>query len=84
MPNVLKALTAAMILLGGLGGCHGKQDQQPNAPADPNIVGIDNDAATPTVVEALPSDESSATPSNQLVNGDDSPDVNAGGDVNSD
>ena len=44
-----------------------------------NVVTVDNDAATPADVEALPPDESSATPSNELVNGSDNPDVN---DVN--
>ena len=38
-------------------------------------VAIDNDAATPTDIEALPPDESSATPSNELVNGADNADV---------
>ena len=50
-----------------------------NKPANENNVVIDNDAATPADVEALPPDESSATPSNELVNGSDNPDVN---DVN--
>jgi hypothetical protein len=51
-----------------------------NKPANENnVVTVDNDAATPADVEALPPDESSATPSNELANGDDNPDVN---DVN--
>jgi hypothetical protein len=50
-----------------------------NKPANENNVVIDNDAATPTDVEALPPDESSGTPSDQLVNGADNADVN---DVN--
>jgi hypothetical protein len=50
-----------------------------NKPANENNVVVDNDAATPADVEALPPDESSATPSNELANGDDNPDVN---DVN--
>jgi hypothetical protein len=50
-----------------------------NKPANENNVVVDNDAATPTDVEALPPDESSATPSDQLANGDDNADVN---DVN--
>jgi len=51
-----------------------------NKPANENnVVTVDNDAATPADVEALPPDESSATPSNELVNGSDNPDVN---DVN--
>jgi hypothetical protein len=50
-----------------------------NKPANENNVVVDNDAATPTDVEALPPDESSGTPSDQLVNGADNADVN---DVN--
>ena len=34
-------------------------------------------------IETLPSDESSSTPSNQLVNGTDNPDVNDVGQSNS-
>jgi hypothetical protein len=37
---------------------------------------MDNDAATPNDIETLPADESSATPSNELVNGADNADVN--------
>jgi len=50
-----------------------------NKPANENNVVVDNDAATPADVEALPPDESSATPSNELANGEDNADVN---DVN--
>ena len=34
-------------------------------------------------IETLPADESSTTPSNQLVNGTDNPDVNGAGQTNS-
>lgn len=40
------------------------------APSDQNIA-IDNQAAAPTEIEALPPDESSATPTSELTNGDD-------------
>lgn len=47
-----------------------------NKPASENNVAIDINNAAPGDIEALPPDESSATPSNELVNGDDNPDVN--------
>jgi len=40
------------------------------APTDQNMA-VDNQAAAPAEIEALPPDESAATPTNQLVNGDD-------------
>jgi hypothetical protein len=80
MPNAPKLLIL-LALLPAIAGCHKEQAQQT---PDPNIVGIDNDAGTPTDVDTLPPDESSATPSNQLVNGDDSPDVNDTSTNNSD
>jgi hypothetical protein len=45
------------------------------APQQNHDVAITNGAAGADV-EALPADESSGTPSNQLVNGNDNPDVN--------
>jgi hypothetical protein len=50
-----------------------------NKPAAQNNVMAENNSSVPADIEALPPDESSATPSNELVNGDDSADVN---DVN--
>ena len=50
---------------------------------DQNVV-LDINNASPNDIEALPPDESSATPSNELVNGDDNPDVNDLGNSNSD
>jgi hypothetical protein len=43
---------------------------------DQNIM-IDNEVAANADIEALPPDESSETPSNELVNGADNPDVNS-------
>ena len=63
-------LMLVLTVAAGLAAC--------NKPANENVV-VDNDAATPADVEALPPDESSATPSNELVNGEDNADVN---DVN--
>ncbi|HEX6661294.1 MAG TPA: hypothetical protein VF067_05450 [Sphingomicrobium sp.] len=45
-------------------------------PAAENNVAIDINNADPNDIEALPPDESSATPSDQLVNGADNADVN--------
>jgi hypothetical protein len=42
---------------------------------DQNIV-MDNGTMANADIEALPPDESSATPSNQLINGEDNADVN--------
>ena len=64
-------LMLVLTVAAGLAAC--------NKPANENNVVVDNDAATPADIEALPPDESSATPSNELVNGSDNPDVN---DVN--
>jgi hypothetical protein len=64
--------TAAMtLMLGGaalaLAACQNKQNEQ-------NIA-IDNGIPANADIEALPPDESSATPSNELVNGADNADV---------
>jgi hypothetical protein len=47
-----------------------------NKPATENNVAIDINNADPNDIEALPPDESSATPSDQLANGADNADVN--------
>jgi hypothetical protein len=66
-----------------LGGCR-KQQQTQN-----NIISIDegipdNQVAAGNIqMETLPADESSTTPSNQLQNGFDNPDVNSLGTTNS-
>jgi hypothetical protein len=65
-PEVLIALIA----LGALGACN---KQQP--PTDQNVA-IDINSVSPNDIEALPPDESSGTPTDQLANGDDSADVN--------
>lgn len=61
-----------LLMLAGLGSAAAcaKQPQQQN-----QDVAITNVPAGADV-EALPADESSGTPSNQLVNGNDNPDVN--------
>lgn len=59
---------AVLIGLAALAGC--------NKPAQDQNVAIDINSASPNDIEALPPDESSETPSNELVNGADNPDVN--------
>ncbi|HEX6740423.1 MAG TPA: hypothetical protein VF079_01345 [Sphingomicrobium sp.] len=49
--------------------------------ASENNVAIDINNAAPGDIEQLPPDESSATPSDQLVNGADNADVNATGNA---
>jgi hypothetical protein len=72
MPNADRAILAAAFAVAAvaLAGCN---RQQP--PPEQNIV-MDNSVAANADIETLPPDESSATPSNQLANGDDNPDVN--------
>lgn len=69
MPNARKFMVLALGVA-ALAACN-KQPQQP----EQNIV-IDTNAAMANAdIEALPPDESSETPSNELVNGSDNPDV---------
>jgi predicted small lipoprotein YifL len=68
MRNASKSL-ALLIAVTALAACQRNE-------AEKNIA-IDNDAATSTNIETLPADESSSTPSNELINGADSADVNA-------
>ena len=67
----MRAVT--VMLLGGtalaIAGC--RKDQNP----DQNVI-IENGIPANADIEALPPDESSATSSNELVNGTDNPDVN--------
>ena len=69
MRNALKVLPPLMALA-ALAACH-KQPPQ----TDQNVA-IDINSVSPNDIEALPPDESSGTPSDQLANGDDSADVN--------
>jgi hypothetical protein len=74
MRNADKVFASLVLVAASLGAC---SKPQPDA----NNVAIDNGAATPTDVETLPPDESSATPSNELVNGDDNADVDEAGNA---
>ena len=59
---------ALMIGIAALAACH-------KPPPEQNVA-IDINTVSPNDIETLPSDESSETPSNQLINGTDNPDVN--------
>ena len=69
----MRAAFKAMILTGlmAAAACNKSQPAQ-----DQNITIADNNNMAGADIETLPPDESSATPSNQLVNGADNPDVN--------
>lgn len=72
MRNVNKI--AGVLIVGSLAlaGCKKPSaDQNSGAP-----VAMNNDVAANADIEALPADESSATPSDQLESGDDNADVN--------
>ena len=61
---------STLVLVMASAGC-----SKEKPPQDSNIVIADSNMAGADI-EPLPSDESSGTPSNQLVNGNDNPDVN--------
>jgi hypothetical protein len=61
-------MMALSIGIAALAGC--------NKSAQDQNVAIDINNAAPGDIEALPPDESSETPANELVNGADNPDVN--------
>jgi hypothetical protein len=71
------------IALLAAGGCHKQQqNSEQNISMDADIP--DNQVAAGNAdMETLPADESSTTPSNQLQNGFDNPDVNDVGNGNS-
>jgi hypothetical protein len=71
MRGALRLLIIAGMAAAGA-GCH-----KPQQPAPEQNVAIDNGADQNADVEALPSDESSGTSSNELMKGSDNPDVNA-------
>ena len=64
----VKARTLFLVISLVVAGC--------KKPATENNVAIDINNVAPSDIEALPPDESSATPSNELINGADNPDVN--------
>ena len=78
-----KLIIAVGIASFALGACHRQQQSQDqNISIDEGVP--DNQVATDDAqIETLPADESSTTPSNQLQNGFDNPDVNDVGTGNS-
>lgn len=76
MRNARMILAIGIAVL-AVSACNKQQQQQPK---DQNIAidaGVpDNGMAGNAQIETLPADESSTTPSNQLQNGYDNPDVN--------
>jgi hypothetical protein len=70
-----KSIMAVGIAALALGACHKQQQaQDQNIAIDQGVP--DNQVAGNADIETLPADESSTTPSNQLANGFDNPDVN--------
>jgi len=74
MPNAKSAMVVAMVLL-ALPACD-KQPQAQNQDMTIDQGVAENQLPANADIETLPADESSATPSNQLENGADNPDVN--------
>lgn len=68
------ALVLAAVSLGACNNHQHQSGQDQNIAIDEGIP--DNQIAGNADIETLPADESSATPSNQLQNGLDNPDVN--------
>ena len=84
MRNAKKPTASMIAALGiaslALGGCHKQQQaQDQNISIDEGVP--NNQIAGNADIETLPADESSTTPSNQLQNGFDNPDVNEPGNV---
>ena len=71
-------MLGAAALAVALGACHNQQQAQNNDISMDDAVPENQVAADNAQIETLPADESSATPSNQLQNGFDAPDVNVG------
>lgn len=78
MRNAKSPIAGTIVLFAmlSLGACQKPQQQaqDQNIAIDEGIA--DNQIAGNADIETLPADESSATPSNQLQNGFDNPDVN--------
>jgi hypothetical protein len=66
----MRDASGIVLLIGvaGLAAC--------NKPAPEQNIAMDINSASPNDIESLPPDESSETSSNELVNGDDNPEVN--------
>ena len=68
MRNANRTIALIIAAAAALGACN-------KASTDQNVA-MANNAAAPADIEALPADESSTTPSNELATGDDAPDTN--------
>jgi len=83
MPNAKRIAVLAIAAL-AIGGCHKQQQEAQNNDISMDAGIPDNQVAAGNAeIETLPADESSVTPSNQLQNGFDNPDVNSLGTSNS-
>ena len=83
MPNA-KIVMALGIAVLAVGACHKQQQEAQNNTITMDAGIPDNQVAAGNAdIETLPADESSTTPSNQLQNGADNPDVNGLGTSNS-
>jgi len=84
MRNAKRIAVSAIAAL-ALGACHNQppQDDQNNTISMDAGIPDNQVAAGNAEIETLPADESSVTPSNQLQNGFDNPDVNSLGTTNS-
>jgi hypothetical protein len=83
MPNA-KIMAALGLAVLALGACHKQQQQAQNNTITMDAGIPDNEVAAGNAdIETLPADESSTTPSGQLQNGSDNPDVNSLGPSNS-
>ena len=78
-----KMIIALGIAAVALGGCHKQRQTQNNTISIDEGIPDNQVAAGNLQMETLPADESSTTPSNQLQNGFDNPDVNSLGTTNS-
>jgi hypothetical protein len=79
-----KTFLACAAALVALAACHGNQQAVENNGISMDVGAPSSQGAADNAqIEALPADESSVTPSNQLQNGFDNPDVNAVGTGNS-
>ncbi len=83
MPNARLVIVLAAAAW-ALGACHDRQQAAENNGISMDAGVPDNQVAADNAqIETLPADESSVTPSNQLQNGFDNPDVNGLGITNS-
>jgi hypothetical protein len=79
MRNARMMIIAVGFAIAALGACQKQQQADQNISVDSGRP--DNQMAGNADIETLPPDESSTTPSNQLQNGFDNPDVNDAGNV---